>query len=1023
MTPFKFSVFMIFMALLLWGGGAQSKILVVAPHPDDDILIAAGVTSAATQRGEQVTVVFMTNGDNYGTAMGNWRQDEAVDAQVNSLGNNENNLIFLGYPDGGLETMYSDYPSQTDQYLSPNSGQNVTYGHRGLGGADYHYYKFGAHAQYNGFNLLKDLKDIIDTQRPDQIITVAEIDQHTDHSTTSDVVHDAIVAVTAADPTYVPVFNKSLVHSVNENIWPMPADPTSYFNEPPGLTGTGFNWDSRESLDVPMAMQVNNLSNLKTIAINSHASQGGSAEFIGTFVHKDEFFWPSNLNGSNFPPRVEAGLDQVVMQGNQVVLNGTGSTDSNDIALNYHWRQISGPAVTIVNANSATPSLTAPTGSPIDQTLVFELIVDDGALSSLPDHSSVLVRSPSTPLPNIAPLAAVNASGQNTDAGQFAEKAIDGVADGWPGDYSREWASPGQGVGAWIQLDWHQAYEVYRIVLHDRPNTNDHIRSAKLTFSNGSIVTVGELDNTGAGVEVNFPPVVTNALRMTVTTVSGSTQNVGLSEVEVYAAPAVTGNQAPVAHAGPDKTVGLGASVNLDGHASTDPDGSSLVSYSWLQTSGPNVTLQGANTVTPTFVAPSGLTTTLKFALVVNDGQLNSIADSVSINVTTSGSGTNLAPLATVKASSQNFNTHQVAANVVDGVADGFPGDFSKEWATSGGLAGSWLELNWSAPYKVNRVVLFDRPNGSDQILAATLKFSNGSTVAVGALDNAGSGVVVNLPSPVVTNSIRVTVTSVSGASMNVGLSELEVYGVPSTDNLAPVANAGLDQTASEGAGVYLDGRASISSGGNPLTYLWAQTTGPVVSLIDDGTPTPSFLAPTGLIDDTTILTFALIVNDGQLNSTADTVRVTVSTAVGSPTNIASLATVTASAENTYTSQLAAKAIDGVADGWPGDYSREWAAPAQGVNAWINLGWAANYQVSRVVLYDRPNPNDQITGATLTFSDGTVLTVDALANSGEGLVINFPAIVTNSLKVTITSVSGTTENVGLSELKVFGVAL
>ena len=34
------------------------------------------------------------------------------------------------------------------------------------------------------------------------------------------------------------------------------------------------------------------------------------------------------------------------------------------------------------------------------------------------------------------------------DTGQLVSKAVDGVADGYPGDYTREWATVGQGAGA-----------------------------------------------------------------------------------------------------------------------------------------------------------------------------------------------------------------------------------------------------------------------------------------------------------------------------------------------------------------------------------------------------------------------------------------------------------------------------------------------------------------------------------------------------------------------------------------------
>ncbi len=89
--------------------------------------------------------------------------------------------------------------------------------------------------------------------------------------------------------------------------------------------------------------------------------------------------------------------------------------------------------------------------------------------------------------------------------------------------------------------------------------------------------------------------------------------------------------QAPVADAGADRTVETGASVTLDGGASTDPNGDTLT-YAWEQTGGPAVTLSGANTATPSFTAPS-VRTDLVFSLAVNDGARDGAADEVTVLV------------------------------------------------------------------------------------------------------------------------------------------------------------------------------------------------------------------------------------------------------------------------------------------------------------------------------------------------------------------------------------------------------
>ena len=75
----------------------------------------------------------------------------------------------------------------------------------------------------------------------------------------------------------------------------------------------------------------------------------------------------------------------------------------------------------------------------------------------------------------------------------------------------------------------------------------------------------------------------------------------------------------------------------------------------------------------------------------------------------------------------------------------------------------------------LDHVVLFDRPNGSDQVTGGTLTFSDGSTVAVPSLDNAGGAVTVSFTART-TSSLRFTVNSVSAGTSNVGLAELQAW-------------------------------------------------------------------------------------------------------------------------------------------------------------------------------------------------------------------------------------------------------
>ena len=97
-------------------------------------------------------------------------------------------------------------------------------------------------------------------------------------------------------------------------------------------------------------------------------------------------------------------------------------------------------------------------------------------------------------------------------------------------------------------------------------------------------------------------------------------------------------NRAPIANAGRTIIAKRGSKVMLDGSSSIDPDKDNL-KYQWTQVYGEKVSLSNKSKISPSFKMPntSGY---LIFALTVNDGSDESIADTVAIKIN------NTAPIA-----------------------------------------------------------------------------------------------------------------------------------------------------------------------------------------------------------------------------------------------------------------------------------------------------------------------------------------------------------------------------------------
>jgi len=284
----------------------------------------------------------------------------------------------------------------------------------------------------------------------------------------------------------------------------------------------------------------------------------------------------------------------------------------------------------------------------------------------------------------------------------------------------------------------------------------------------------------------------------------------------------LTGNQPPVADAGPDRTVHVLDVAQLDGSGSFDPDGDALT-FSWRLDERPatsQATLDDAAAVRPalTIDAPGAYVV----RLTVHDGLAASQTDTVVL---------------------RTDNSLPVANAGADGTAR-VGDEVTLDGSGSSDVDGDVLTYAWS---------LIARPDGS----AATLD----APYAV------APGFVVDQPGDYVAQLVVNDGTAHSAADTV----------VISTLNSRPVANAGPDQAVVVGQGTSLDGSGSSDPDGDPLTFQWGFTARPAGSsaiIADPTAPVATFVA-----DVPGDYAVQLIVSDGQVESLPDTVLISTTNA------------------------------------------------------------------------------------------------------------------------------------------------
>ena len=264
----------------------DDRVLIMAPHPDDETIAVAGVIQRAKKAGAEIKVVCFTNGDHNELSfivyekrltlksgefihMGEVRRNETISA-MKSLGLGGQDLVFLGYPDFGTMEILTKYWGDAKPYKSLLTKQSrVPYPDCLSPGAP-----------YVGESILSDIEKVLLDFRPTKIFVSDPVDSNRDHRALYLFMHIALWDLEGKMPG--PEVYPYLIHVIG---WPMPRGyhPELSIDVPEQLKDNAVSWRTLALTGAEVEA--------KRDAISLYKSQIEYApSYLFTFARKNELF-------------------------------------------------------------------------------------------------------------------------------------------------------------------------------------------------------------------------------------------------------------------------------------------------------------------------------------------------------------------------------------------------------------------------------------------------------------------------------------------------------------------------------------------------------------------------------------------------------------------------------------------------------------------------------------------------------------------------------------------------------------
>ncbi|MCL5408604.1 MAG: PIG-L family deacetylase [Candidatus Omnitrophica bacterium] len=261
----------------------RDRIIVFAPHPDDEILGCAGIIQECLEKKGRVYIVFFTNGDRNEVAfklfskrlilhpfdyikLGELRSQESMKA--NKIINiSPENLIFLGYPDHGTLNIWIKYWNTDKPFRSFRTKTTCVPYPRNLS-----YSK-----PYVGESIIPDFTKTLKGISPTKVFLPNPADLNCDHRA---MFNFFTVSFLETKKEVLPDVYSYLIHY---KMWPEPKRFASHFTlEPPGKL-SNKTWVSYYLTPEQMGQKIRALRCFQTELI-------GTKNFIFSFIRRNEIF-------------------------------------------------------------------------------------------------------------------------------------------------------------------------------------------------------------------------------------------------------------------------------------------------------------------------------------------------------------------------------------------------------------------------------------------------------------------------------------------------------------------------------------------------------------------------------------------------------------------------------------------------------------------------------------------------------------------------------------------------------------